>query len=596
MEKIKKEHIYIPIFLIVSIMPLIIYGKIDILDYLTYMNWDGSKAEIDFFSFYKICFSILMSFLLCILYIKNKKKFKIIEETKEYKYIFILTTFVIISFLISEYKSISLFGFLFRYEGILAIIAYITILYISINIFDNDKSIERLLYCLMFSYFIIALIGIMQYFGFDIFNSLRFQKMIIPQKHEYLVGKLKLFARKNEVVSSTIGNSNYVGYYYAITMPIFFILFLISNIRKQKFIYLIATILGVVMLIITSSETGLIAAFLSILVFFISYWKNFKINKKRNILISMMILSSILAINYFNKGTVYEKVDKFKYKFIYENTISEDKNLLQDIIFKENELSLKYKDKLLNLKYSNNKLSFLDDKNEKLYLAQNVGERKGTFYITDSRYNDLSVVFTELGQNNIKAILLEISENVDISITIENGVFKYINNAGKIIDPNEKVKVLFGEGKEELLTSRIYIWSRAIPKILEKPLFGYGPDTFEIVFPNNDYIGLYKAYNTTNMIVDKPHNTYIQVATNMGILSLISITLLLIVYFKRYIKFLKDKTNSKNGKYYYAMTSSIISYLIAAIMYDSTVVITPILCIILGIGIRLGIENNNLEE
>lgn len=596
MEKIKKEHIYIPIFLIVSIMPLIIYGKIDILDYLTYMNWDGSKAEIDFFSFYKICFSILMSFLLCILYIKNKKKFKIIEETKEYKYIFILTTFVIISFLISEYKSISLFGFLFRYEGILAIIAYITILYISINIFDNDKSIERLLYCLMFSYFIIALIGIMQYFGFDIFNSLRFQKMIIPQKHEYLVGKLKLFARKNEVVSSTIGNSNYVGYYYAITMPIFFILFLISNIRKQKFIYLIATILGVVMLIITSSETGLVAAFLSILVFFISYWKNFEINKKRNILISMMILSSILAINYFNKGTVYEKVDKFKYKFIYENTISEDKNLLQDIIFKENELSLKYKDKLLNLKYSNNKLSFLDDKNEKLYLAQNVGERKGTFYITDSRYNDLSVVFTELGQNNIKAILLEISENVDISITIENGVFKYINNAGKIIDPNEKVKVLFGEGKEELLTSRIYIWSRAIPKILEKPLFGYGPDTFEIVFPNNDYIGLYKAYNTTNMIVDKPHNTYIQVATNMGILSLISITLLLIVYFKRYIKFLKDKTNSKNGKYYYAMTSSIISYLIAAIMYDSTVVITPILCIILGIGIRLGIENNNLEE
>ncbi|MDQ9788464.1 hypothetical protein RFZ51_10080, partial [Acinetobacter baumannii] len=68
----------------------------------------------------------------------------------------------------------------------------------------------------------------------------------------------------------------------------------------------------------------------------------------------------------------------------YENTISEDKNLLQGIIFKENELSLKYKDKLLNLKYSNNKLSFLDDKNEKLYLAQNVGERKGTFYITDS--------------------------------------------------------------------------------------------------------------------------------------------------------------------------------------------------------------------
>ena len=76
MIKIKKEYLYIPIFLIISIMPLIIYGKIDYLDYITYINWDGSKAEIDFFSYYKAMFTIIMTIIASILYIKNKHNLK----------------------------------------------------------------------------------------------------------------------------------------------------------------------------------------------------------------------------------------------------------------------------------------------------------------------------------------------------------------------------------------------------------------------------------------------------------------------------------------------------------------------------------------
>ena len=207
-------------------------------------------------------------------------------------------------------------------------------------------------------------------------------------------------------------------------------------------------------------------------------------------------------------------------------------------------------------------------------------------------------MFTEVGQDKTKAIVLEISKNIEIDLTIENGVFKYINHAGKIIDPNEKVKVLFGNGKEELLTSRIYIWARTIPKIFEKPLFGYGPDTFEVVFPNNDYIGLYRAYDTTNMIVDKPHNTYIQIAINIGIIALILSIILMLIYFNKYIKFvLKDSNNIDLDKYYYAITTAIISFFIAAIMYDSTIAITPIFCILLGVGIRLSTdyEKNKME-
>lgn len=598
MIKIKKEYLYIPIFLIISIMPLIIYGKIDYLDYITYINWDGSKAEIDFFSYYKAMFTIIMTIIASILYIKNKHNLKRVDYIKEYKYLLFILIVAIISFLFSEYKSISLGGFLFRYEGILVIISYISLIYISVNIFDNEKSIKNLIYCILFSYFIIALIGIMQYFGFDLFNNLTFQKMIIPNKHEYLVGKLNVFARKNEIVSSTIGNSNYVGYYYALTMPIFFILSIMSKDIKKKVLYMLAVLIGIAMLLITSSETGLISSFMAMTIFLICYWRKLGYKGKRNLLVGLSAVLIICFGNYFSKGFIYEKIDDFKYKFIYESTVSSEKNILQDIKINNNNVSLKYKDKLLKMSYGNNKISFFDNKGKRLFLSQNIGERKGTFYINNEEYNDLSVMFTEVGQDKTKAIVLEISKNIEIDLTIENGVFKYINHAGKIIDPNEKVKVLFGNGKEELLTSRIYIWARTIPKIFEKPLFGYGPDTFEVVFPNNDYIGLYRAYDTTNMIVDKPHNTYIQIAINIGIIALILSIILMLIYFNKYIKFvLKDSNNIDLDKYYYAITTAIISFFIAAIMYDSTIAITPIFCILLGVGIRLSTdyEKNKME-
>ena len=100
------------------------------------------------------------------------------------------------------------------------------------------------------------------------------------------------------------------------------------------------------------------------------------------------------------------------------------------------------------------------------------------------------------------------------------------------------------------------------------------------------------------MIVDKPHNTYIQIAINIGIIALILSIILMLIYFNKYIKFvLKDSNNIDLDKYYYAITTAIISFFIAAIMYDSTIAITPIFCILLGVGIRLSTdyEKNKME-
>ena len=65
------------------------------------------------------------------------------------------------------------------------------------------------------------------------------------------------------------------------------------------------------------------------------------------------------------------------------------------------------------------------------------------------------------------------------------------------------------EGKEELGSSRGYIWSRTLPLLGNCLFTGFGPDTFTYNFPQNDVLAKYYSYEQFNegfyVTVDKPH-------------------------------------------------------------------------------------------
>ena len=70
-----------------------------------------------------------------------------------------------------------------------------------------------------------------------------------------------------------------------------------------------------------------------------------------------------------------------------------------------------------------------------------------------------------------------------------------------------------------------------------------GADTFAMYFPQADYAGKYNIgyfSDTRNVIVDKPHNMYLGIAVNTGVISLIAVLcifgLYLIDSFKIYRK------------------------------------------------------------
>ena len=66
--------------------------------------------------------------------------------------------------------------------------------------------------------------------------------------------------------------------------------------------------------------------------------------------------------------------------------------------------------------------------------------------------------------------------------------------------------------------TRLYIWGKAAPLIVERPWFGYGPDTHEKVYWKLS-LQSFKRFKTTG-IIDRAHNNYIDIAIGQGLFGL----------------------------------------------------------------------------
>jgi O-antigen ligase len=91
--------------------------------------------------------------------------------------------------------------------------------------------------------------------------------------------------------------------------------------------------------------------------------------------------------------------------------------------------------------------------------------------------------------------------------------------------------------------SRVEIWSSTIQLIAEKPLFGYGPETFYINFPSKLDSGFFEAEEDLNSYADRVHNETLAMFYSLGLFGgLIYLSLMLSVLFRLYKS--KDYTES----------------------------------------------------
>jgi O-antigen ligase len=581
-ERSGSWHSLIPLVFLVAIVPLIVFCKVITLKGASYAFWVGSKQNYDFFSYNKMVWILISTgaaiATLIIRMLSGKLKIK-----KIWLYIPMgaYSFFVIISALLSKYKDVSLIGFTDRYEGMFVILSYIIIMFITINMVENEKHVKILLYALLASATVMGILGVFQYFNMDIFQTAFGKSLILPSKYENLADKIK-FTLGPRTVYGTLYHYNYMGSYMAMLTPLAFVLFIYSKNKKMKIVFGAIALLMAFNLFACRSRAGIVGGSFALLMFVIVSWK--AVIRQWKILIAAVLGVVVIFIgaNAVTKGGIATRISSIFWD-IERNDNLQATHGIKDIVVGSNSIKIMDTSAILTAKVSGQELHF-EDENGNVLHAQ---IKNGEITLKNEKYSKYKFYMEKQKGYNVLRMVIE-NDKMDFAVTPEG--FKYIAGNGVLVDPKPVEKFGF-EGREKMGSSRAYIWSRSLPLLKHTIVAGYGPDTFAIYFPQYDYIGKLKAYGTASIIVDKPHNLYLQNAINTGVFSLISLLILFIGYF---VQSVKAYFNNKFENFYsiagLAIFTAICGYLGAGFFNDSVVSVAPVFWVLLGLGTAINLK------
>ena len=106
-------------------------------------------------------------------------------------------------------------------------------------------------------------------------------------------------------------------------------------------------------------------------------------------------------------------------------------------------------------------------------------------------------------------------------------------------------------------------------------------------FPQQDYVALHN-FGFGNQLLTKPHNLYLQISVQTGLLSLIAFLAFYGMYFISSLKlYLKGKYKSYYAKVGVATLVASLNYMILGLANDSSITVTPVFWVLLGLGITV---------
>ena len=147
-----------------------------------------------------------------------------------------------------------------------------------------------------------------------------------------------------------------------------------------------------------------------------------------------------------------------------------------------------------------------------------------------------------------------------------------------VLSPEELLSISLG-------SYRVEYWKSAVDIVIKTPeiallddslnplrsLIGYGPETFIIPFQSTFPEGLKSSYTHVSLLVDRPHNHYLYLATTIGILGLAAFIAILVVFFYLSWKQLRKATLEIDRLLLIAFIAAILQYMADSLFNPSTI-------------------------
>jgi O-antigen ligase len=595
LQKIKDKLYVLPIVLIAAVVPLIVrYKKIELGEVVA--SYWIRDYNTDFFSYYKMVFLLGFTFLALIsFYVFSKKNPEAIKENNSVKKLYyypigIYMLMVILSTVFSEAQLTSLTGFPDRYEGMPVLLSYMLILIITMNLFRTKEQFQFIINALLTSAVIIAVIGLLQFFEADLMRTAFGQWLMLPQEgFAELSQGLDFRFEGNNILFATLYNPNYAGSYFSMLFVFSSVLYFFEDKLIKKIVLGAVTAVIFAAWLGSLSRAGILGAIAAFIVLIFLLNKEI-IRRFKSIIVILLIFAAVFTMmDLYTDGSLRKEFlslgQETQLAFSGETAeIEEIKNEDGFLIFNtaEEKLKLTFDDL--------GKLKIYNDQGEMLNLVK----LDTHLVIDDKKYNNYIFRVIDSDKNNNKLLELRYgSKKAEFPYNAPINYF-FILGMSDNIYPLQEVESWGFEGKEMLASKRGYIWSRTIPLLLDEALItGYGPDTFAMFFPQEDAVGKFKFMQSAKIIVDKPHNIYLQIWFNTGLVSLIAVTVLFLIYiFRNLFYFYRDNYRGYFDQIGIGIFGSFIAYLTAGLFNDSVISVAPVFWTILGLGIAVEINRS----
>ncbi len=572
-------------------VPLIMYYQRIAYDkVITNPYYVTAESYADLFSFYKTIAIYIVAILCVVFYFLYTKKRDIILKKERIKYyipLAVYSLFIIISTILSIYPKVAIFGIYERYEGALALLSYIIIMIYAIEIVRNDTDMKYIFSAFLGMVFIVSLIGSLQYFVVDIF-SFRFMQWIVGIPEESMIN-----AHFDNWAYGTLYNPNNVGQFAALTAPITAGLILAFKTIKGKIFAGIVLALSILVGISCRSANFIAGIAAAALMFSILYAAHFiPRNKKLKIALFVMIGIVFLGVFAFS-GKIWNKISQTR--FINAELESfkpeEDDIYFENIIVSDDTVKFITSQGEFNLIYTERGMSFCDS--EKNFI--DYSQKGNSIKFTNEPYaSQWAIKITS--DYTLDVIAKRASGYAQIAIVFNEERFLGIRGTGgKILhDIMENQMPEKWRGLETMASRRGYLWIVTMSRLDDVFFYGAGPDNFLYWFEQNDVVGKVNFLHTTSILADKPHNWYLQIASQTGVISLMAFLVMMGTYIVTTLKVL----GLRRKKMYYEFISSgilcgVLGFMTASIFVDSNVGVTPIFFAVLGIGI---VSNEHLKQ
>ncbi len=585
----KKNHYHlIPLIFILVVIPLI--SKVYSYDpKLSQFDWFPNLTEhSDLFLYYKSVFFTLTAVVMAFLILGKR----FIEDQHaitafEFYPLAAYAILALLSTLFSHYRSYGFSGIHEQFESIWVLLGYCVAAYYA-YIFVEEDDIAFLIRWFLLGIAILTALGLAQALKHDFFRTKLGQKLITTgTKYNSLD-----FTFEEDRVYMTLYNPNYVGSYVALVFPILICLILFfktGNSTDRPLLPVLECITSILLaaglafcLLKSASKSGIVAVAGTFFLFFLILIPRLKKYWYLGILALIIMIGGIF---FADRALNHLLSDSIRNLFSGEKTTYD----LEDITVTEEDVIFTYRGNVIHFRITENyEIEVTDAEGTILPLEKGDGF---SYVIADDRFSDISISQFPIEEHMSMGINV-LGTSWYFSNDNENREYLFYNIYGKWTKFKTAPSAIF-TGRESIATSRGYIWSRTIPLLKHYILLGSGADTFSLVYPNDDYLGMYNC-GYTGQTITKPHNLYLQIAVQSGVLSLIAFLAFYLIYFvSSFLLYTRCRLNSYSSKVGLGIFVGSFGYMISGIINDSMITVAPVFWTLIGIGISINMQLKN---